>query len=105
MEILFEAGGGVELDTMLQLLRQAINLHVLLPEVPCATAACIKETMAPVPANLLLVPSTTEPTIAETVELFDSLLAAVTNATATGKAPSIFEWWLTVAKTSYLVMF
>lgn len=105
MELLFEGGGGTELDGMVQLLKQSINLHVFLPEVPGATASCIKESMPSVPVSSVLVPGAAEPTVAESLELLDSLLGVVTNSTASNRPPTVFEWWWTILKTSYLVLF
>lgn len=105
MELLFEGGGGSELDGMVQLLKQSLNLHVFLPEVPGATASCIKESMPSVPVSSVLVPGAAEPTVAESLELLDSLLGVVTNATAASRPPTVFEWWWTILKTSYLVLF
>jgi hypothetical protein len=105
MELLFEGGGGVELEAMMQLLRQAINLRVFVPEVPGASAAAVKETQPSVPATSVLIPSASETTIGDSIELLDSLLAVLTNASASAKASTVFEWWWTVVKTSYLVYF
>lgn len=105
MQLLFEGGGGQELDAATQLLKQSINLQVFIAETPRANSAQFRETMPSVAVAAVLVPGAAEPTTVESVDLLDSLLDVVTAAAQPGKPAAVFEWWWTIVTTSYLVLF